>query len=350
METNGRALIAMSGGVDSSVAVLRMQEKGYDCVGATMRLFSESAAAGEAAAVAAALGIPYHLFDFRNEFVEKVMDPFVEAYLAGTTPNPCIRCNRWLKFDRLLAKADELGCEKIATGHYARVTQNEETGRLELRRGKDPKKDQSYVLYILTQAQLSRVEFPLGELTKEQVREIARARDFSNAEKGESQDICFIPDGKYEDFVRARAHAADRGMCPGNIVDEEGRVLGTHRGYIGYTIGQRKGLGLSSTEPWYVTAIRPETNEVVVGRRESARGRELLATDFNWLSIEAPTAPLRAQAKTRYRAAAADCVVTPLSGGDVRVVFDEPQWAITRGQAVVVYDGDVVLGGGTICR
>ena len=195
METNGRALIAMSGGVDSSVAVLRMQEKGYDCVGATMRLFSESAAVGEAAAVAAALGIPHHLFDFRNEFVEKVMDPFVEAYLAGTTPNPCIRCNRWLKFDRLLAKADELGCEKIATGHYARVTQNEETGRLELRRGKDSKKDQSYVLYILTQAQLSRVEFPLGELTKEQVREIARARGFSNAEKGESQDICFIPDG-----------------------------------------------------------------------------------------------------------------------------------------------------------
>ena len=369
-----RVLVAMSGGVDSSVAVGLLLDQGYDCVGATMELGigeqggardpregvtggghaneqpRETESASEAAArVAAERGITHHVLDLRDEFARCVIDPFVQAYLSASTPNPCIRCNRYLKFGRLLAAANEFGCDKIATGHYARISYNEESGRFELRRAADLKKDQSYVLYTLTQEQLSRVVFPLGELTKEEAREFARAHGFANAEQSESQDICFIPDGDYAGFIhRWVKDDVETGLAPGNFVDEKGEVLGTHRGLIHYTIGQRKGLNLPSTEAWYVTELRAATNEVVLGRREAAYGRELITEDFNWVSIEAPSEAFRAKAKARYRHEASDCEVTPLADGRVRIVYDEPQWAITRGQAVVVYDGDLVLGGGTI--
>ncbi len=351
-----RALIAMSGGVDSSVAALQMIQAGYECVGATMRLHNigeeasapMGASAAEALAVAQRLGIPFHELDWRQEFAACVMDPFVAAYEHGHTPNPCILCNRHMKFAGLHRFAREQGCELVVTGHYARVVYDEKKGRYTLKKARNLAKDQSYVLYFLSQEQLAHTAFPLGEMEdKEQVRELAAACGFDNARKKDSQDICFIPDGRYAEFIRTRT---GREYPAGDFVDEEGRVLGRHKGLIGYTVGQRRGLGLSLPAPLYVRRKCVENNTVVLAPESALYTTRLMAEDFNWIAGEAPAAPIRAAARTRYSAKEAPAWITPLPDGRAEVVFDTPQRAVTVGQAVVLYESDDVLGGGTICE
>lgn len=367
-EKNGKkkALIAMSGGVDSSVAAALMQEKGYECIGAMMKLYrNEDLAAGQeedveagktccsaddaedAAAVARKLGMPFYVFRFTEEFRCQVMDRFVDSYLRGETPNPCIDCNRYMKFEKLYERALLLGCEKIVTGHYARIGRDEESGRWQMRKALDQAKDQSYVLYSLTQEQLSHVCFPLGELTKEEVRGLAQGYGFFNAGKRDSQDICFVPDGHYENFIEKYT---GKTAPEGNFVTAQGEVLGRHKGIIHYTVGQRKGLGIAAAHPWYVKEIRPETNEVVLCEHEELFQRELIAEDVNWVSIPAPEREIRVQAKIRYRHSPQPATAQVLEDGRLRVLFDEPQRAITKGQSAVLYDGALVLGGGKICE
>lgn len=350
-----KALIAMSGGVDSSVAALLMKEKGYDCIGVTMKLHdnrdnglaSEKSCCtsddiADAGRVAERLGIPFYVVDYKADFKEKVMDPFVEAYLRGCTPNPCIECNRHLKFEHLYRKAEELGCDVIATGHYACV--DHDGTQYCLKRAADPAKDQSYVLYSLTQEQLSHTMFPLGALKKEQVRELARKHDLINAAKRESQDICFIPDGDYKRFMREHYHI---NIGDGEFVDRTGKVLGKHSGYYGFTIGQRRGLGIAAEAPYYVVDILPERNQVVLGGNEDLYQTTLVAEHVNWL-MSSDYKDMIIQAKVRYRQAAQNVYVKRLEGDRIQVEFLEPQRAITRGQAVVLYCGDIVIGGGTI--
>ena len=371
-----RALIAMSGGVDSSVAALLMQKAGYDCVGVTMKLYDseESSPAqaqdgrgpenslpqyhtccslddtDDARQVCYRLGIPHYVVNFKESFSENVIDRFVAAYERGDTPNPCIDCNRYLKFARLFDRASALGCEKIATGHYARVSYDNEKKRWLLKRAAYAAKDQTYVLYFLTQEMLSRTCFPLGEEPdKEKVRALAKAHGFDNASKHDSQDICFVPDGDYAAFISRRT---GRTYPPGDFVNEEGKVLGRHKGLIRYTIGQRRGLGLALPAPLYVRSKDPEHNTVLLTPDAGLYSRELTAGDFNWISIKAP-APgqeIRVTAKPRYRAPEAPATAAANTDGTVRIVFDDPQRAITSGQAVVLYDGDTVVGGGTICQ
>ena len=351
-----KALIAMSGGVDSSVAASLMQERGWDCVGCTMKLF-ENPDAGAAAdktccslddvedarGVARRLGMPYYVFNFTEEFREQIIGHFIEEYLAGRTPNPCIDCNRFMKFGKLLDRARVLGCDAVVTGHYARIRFDGE--RYHLLRGLDPGKDQSYVLYDMTQDQLAHTLFPLGELTKEEVRRLAEARGFLNAHKPDSQDICFVPDGDYGAVITAHTGRAPE---PGDFVDADGRILGRHRGILYYTVGQRKGLGLSLPAPLYVIRIDPEKNQVVLGPSEALFRRDVTVRNFRWISGEAPAGPVEGQAKLRYRHPAQPCTLTPLPEGRVRLDFDQPQRAVTPGQSAVVYDGDTVLGGGEI--
>ncbi|MBE6778231.1 MAG: tRNA 2-thiouridine(34) synthase MnmA [Ruminococcaceae bacterium] len=345
-----KALVAMSGGVDSAVTAALMAQE-YDCVGATMRLHDYGACgsaddARDAAAVAAALGMPHTVLDFSADFSREVIDRFVSAYERGDTPNPCIECNRHLKFTRLYEEARRMGCDVIATGHYARITYDKGTGLYSLRRARCMAKDQTYVLYFLSQEQLAHTRFPLGEMdSKQTVRQRAEAYGFDNAHKRDSQDICFIPDGRYADFIRRRT---GREYPVGDFVDTEGRVLGQHRGIIGYTIGQRKGLGLSLPAPLYVCRKEMTSNRVVLAPEEALYTNELTARCFHWIAGEPPAAPRRVTAKTRYAAKEAPATVTPLPDGGARVTFDAPQRAITVGQAVVLYDGDVVVGGGTI--
>lgn len=360
-----KALIAMSGGVDSSVAAALMQEKGYECIGAMMKLYqnedivteqAESDGEGrtccsaddaeDAAGVAGKLGMPFHVFRFTQEFRCQVMERFVNSYLRGETPNPCIDCNRYMKFEKLYERARLLNCEKIVTGHYARIERDEESGRWQMRKALDQTKDQSYVLHCLTQEQLSHVCFPLGEFTKEEVRKLAQSYGFFNAEKRESQDICFVPDGHYEKFIEKYTGDA---APEGNFVTAQGEVLGRHRGIIHYTVGQRKGLGIAAAHPWYVKEIRPETNEVVLCEHGELFQSVLTAQDVNWVSIPAPEQKIRVQAKIRYRHIPQPATAQVLEDGRLRVTFDEPQRAITKGQSVVLYDGDLVLGGGKIC-
>lgn len=347
--TTKTALIAMSGGVDSAVAAFLMQEAGFLCQGGIMRLQEGAGCQTEqdvadAGAVAARLGIPLHVLSFREDFSQKVIDRFVDAYEKGITPNPCIDCNRFLKFDRLYDAAKELGLEYLATGHYARI-QKGENGRWQLLKGPDPKKDQSYVLYALTQEQLSHTVFPLGELSKEQVRRIAQEQCFENAHRGDSQDICFIPDGDYAAFIRCRT---GKTYPEGKFVDTRGRVLGRHKGIIHYTVGQRRGLGISAEKPLYVKAICPENNTVVLASNEELFERRLVAHSFNWVSISQPEAPIRCTARARYHHPEQPATATVLSDGRVEVLFDQPQRALTPGQSVVLYEGDAVLGGGVI--
>lgn len=359
METinQNRALIAMSGGVDSSVAAYLMKQAGYDCVGATMRLYENEDMAApqggtccsledveDARAVAARLGMPYYVFNFKEDFGQQVMDRFVSAYEAGCTPNPCIDCNRYLKFDRMYRRARELGIGYVVTGHYARI-QRGENGRWLLLKGPDPQKDQSYVLYAMTQEQLAHTQFPLGKLRKEEVRAIAEVQGFVNAKKRDSQDICFVPDGDYAAFICRRT---GRTYPEGNFVDPEGLVLGRHKGIIHYTIGQRRGLGVSGGRPLYVKEIRPEDNTVVLADDCGLYDRTAVAKDFNWIALETPVVPIRVKARARYHQPEQEATATPLPDGRVQITFDQPQRALTKGQAIVLYQGNVVVGGGTI--
>ena len=353
-----KALIAMSGGVDSSVAALLTAREGFECIGCNMRLFDNEAAgleeesgccslsdAEDARSVAYRLGMPFYAFNFTGEFRRDVMEPFAAAYRAGLTPNPCIECNRRLKFEKLLLRAKELGCARLVTGHYARTAF--ENGRWRLKKALDAERDQSYVLYVLPQEQLSMVRFPLGELTKAQVRRIAEENGFINADKPDSQDICFAPDG---DYAAAIERITGAPSVPGDFVDQAGTVLGRHKGLDHYTVGQRRGLGLSFSRPMYVTALDPARNAVVLGEGENLFSREVRTGAFHWIAGEPPAGGIRCRAKIRYRHREAPAAAFPQEDGGVRIEFDEPQRAPTPGQAAVLYDGEEVLGGGTIIR
>lgn len=349
----------MSGGVDSSVAALLMKEDGFDCVGCTMRLYGNEDAGipkghtccslddvEDARAVAYRLDMPYYVFNFADDFNEKIIDKFIRSYEQGITPNPCIDCNRYMKFDKLFERAEVLGCDYVVTGHYARAEQTED-GSFVLRKALDPSKDQSYVLYAMTQEQLKHTRFPLGALHKTKVREIAEANGFVNANKPDSQDICFVPDGDYAGIISLRT---GRSYPEGDYVDTSGNVIGRHKGIIHYTIGQRKGLGKAFGSPRFVVDIKPETNEVVLGTNDELFGKELRAGEFNWIAGEPPADSFRCKAKIRYRQEEQPASVKVLPDGTVEICFDEPQRAITPGQAAVLYDGDTVLGGGVIMR
>lgn len=351
-----KALIAMSGGVDSSVAAYLTMQEGFSCIGATMRLFEaledepESTCCSleqveDARSVAFRLGIPFYVFNFKEDFRCHVMDAFVRDYENGLTPNPCVECNRYLKFDRLLRRAKELECNYVVTGHYAQITHDPHTGRYALRKAVDHSKDQTYFLYCLTQEQLSHIRFPLGALTKPETRQIAEAQGFVNARKKDSQDICFVPDGDYLAFMQRYTGKHYPG---GDFLDLGGKVVGKHRGAVAYTLGQRKGLGLAMGEPVYVCDKDMAKNTVTVGPNEALMHRSLRANNWYWHSIASLDAPLRVMAKARSRMTEQPATVYPEDNGFARVVFDQPQRAITPGQAVVLYDGDTVVGGGTI--
>ena len=339
-----KALIGMSGGVDSSVAVHLMMRAGFDCIGGTMLLHDSTPdAAQDAEAVAARLGIPFYVFDLSERFRKAVMDDFVGCYERGLTPNPCIVCNRYLKFGAFLDIAREMGCDCVVTGHYAKI--EEENGRFLLKKAADEAKDQTYFLYTLTQEQLAHTRFPLGELTKVEARAIAEERGFINAKKRDSQDICFVPDGDYMAFME---RYTGKTYENGNYLDLSGKVVGRHKGAVAYTLGQRKGLGLAMGAPVYVCDKDMAANTVTVGPNEALFHSSLRAADWNWIAIEGLKEPIRVMAKARSRMIEQPATVYPEEGGFARVEFDEPQRAITPGQAVVLYDGDTVVGGGTI--
>lgn len=339
-----KAMIAMSGGVDSSVAAFLTQRDGFNCVGATMRLLQRTSGDVEdARAVAQRLGIPFHVLDFTEVFRKEVMEAFARCYEAGLTPNPCVVCNRRLKFGALLDAALSMGCDYVVTGHYAQIEEKE--GRYLLKKAADSAKDQSYFLYALTQQQLAHVRFPLGELTKEQARLVAEAQGFVNARKRDSQDICFIPGGDYYEFLK---EFTGKTYPCGNFLDMDGKIIGKHLGAVAYTRGQRKGLGLAMGRPVYVTGKDMAKNTVTIGDNEALFSTSLLADDWVFGPFDALTQPIRCLAKARSRMAEQPATVYPEENGVCRVVFDEPQRAITTGQAVVLYDGDTVLGGGTI--
>ena len=345
MTSGSKALIAMSGGVDSSAAAFLTLQAGFDCIGGTMVLCQSEADIDDARAVAQRLGMPFYAFDARLPFRTHVQEPFVHSYEAGETPNPCILCNRQLKFGFLLERAQELGCSHIVTGHYARVRQDEETGRWLLLKAADHGKDQSYFLCTLSQEQLRHIYFPLGELTKEQARQLATEQQFVNARKRDSQDICFIPDGNYPAFLEQFTGTQ---YPAGNFLDQEGNIIGQHHGAVCYTLGQRKGLGIAMGQPVYVCDKNMEANTVTVGPNEALFHRTLLASDWSWFAFERLTQPIRCMAKARSRMTEQPAIAYPEENGIVRVVFDEPQRALTPGQTVALYDGDTVIGGGCI--
>jgi tRNA-specific 2-thiouridylase len=338
--------IAMSGGVDSSVAVALLQEAGHEVTGVTMRLTDDSRAGDFAADIAVRLGIPHHVIDLRDIFARRIIGYFCEEYTRGRTPNPCVLCNKYIKFGALWEAARKMGVEMLATGHYARIDKDK-SGRYLLKKGRDENKDQSYFLCQLSPEQLGRTMFPVGNLTKDEVRIIAAELGLPASSRPESQEICFIPDNDHAGFMKRYAPQAER---PGAILDITGRALGQHRGIASYTIGQRRGLGIAAAAPLYVTAIEPDRNAVIVGTKEQTYGRELIVGSLNWIAIDSPGRPLRVRAKIRYRHAEAEATVMPWDGSTVHVEFVVPQAAITPGQAVVFYDGDMVLGGGTILK
>ena len=349
-----KALIAMSGGVDSSVAARLMQQKGYDCAGATMILHKDRSDeqscgstddARDAEAVAKSLGMDFYTFDCTELFEQAVIQRFVRAYEEGRTPNPCIDCNRYLKFDEFFNRAMMLGFDCMATGHYARIEYDNQSGRYLLKKAADPLKDQSYVLWSLRQEQLAHTVFPLGDMQKAEARELAQANGLATAHKRDSQDICFVPDGKYANFVE---RYANKTYPSGDFVSTNGEVLGQHKGIIRYTVGQKKGLGLVLPQPLYVCSVDPVSNRVILGKSEELFSRELTAHDTNFISVPEIKVEMRVKAKVRYRHTEEWATVSQIDASSIRVVFDQPQRAITRGQSVVLYDGDVVVGGGII--
>lgn len=342
-----KILVGMSGGVDSSVAALILQQNGYNCVGGTMKLYDAGGSADDinaARLVAEKLGMEHISLDASRDFEENVIRPFISVYEQGGTPNPCIDCNRTMKFGQMYQFAREIGCDGIATGHYARIHQRED-GRWLLKKGLDENKDQSYFLYVMTQEMLSHTKFPVGELSKDRVRRLAEDHGLICAHRRDSQDICFVPDGDYESFIR---RYTGKDYPPGDFVDTTGKVIGQHKGIIGYTIGQRRGLGVSATMPLYVCQKCVEKNSVMLAGNESLFSAELYAECLNLISVERLDEPLRCKARIRYRHREQWAVVTQVDNDRLKVVFDEPQRAITAGQAVVLYDGDTVVGGGTI--
>ena len=354
-----RVVVGMSGGVDSSATAALLLEQGYDVVGVTLKLWPQDCvsraedkccgpqAVTDARAVCHKLGIPYYLIDEAAEFQTRVIQYFADEYKAGRTPNPCVMCNQNLKFGRLLSRADQLGAQYIATGHFARVEKSHDGRRTLLKRGRDERKDQSYFLFSLRQDQLSRAMFPLGEKTKSDTREVARHCHLKTADKEESMEICFVPDNDYGRFLQ-QANLA--GKHRGEIVDLRGKVLGHHDGIEFYTIGQRKGLGISSPAPLYVVELDAANNRVVVGDDSALDRDEFIADRCNWIPFDTPPATLGASVKIRYSHPGTAATVTPLPGGRARVELHAPQRAITPGQAAVFYQNDLVLGGGWIAR
>ena len=352
------ALIGMSGGVDSSVAAYLMVRSGYRCIGATMRLYDNETLGQskertccslddveDARSVARRLGIPYYVFNFKEDFEKQVIEKFVDSYEQGRTPNPCIDCNRHLKFDRLLRRAQELGYEYVVSGHYARIRRDETTGRYLLYKAADRAKDQTYFLACLSQEQLAHIQFPLGGLTKPEVRQIAEENGFLNARKHDSQDICFVPDGDYVAFLERNT---GKTYPAGDYLDLDGNVVGRHRGAVCYTLGQRKGLGLAMGAPVYVCRKDMENNTVTVGPGEALFSGALRANDWQWFPFPALPSPMKVTVKTRHSQAEHPATVYPEADGIARVEFDTPQRAVTPGQAVVLYQDDLVIGGGTI--
>ena len=351
-------VVGLSGGVDSSVAAYLLKEQGYDVIGVTMQIWQEEdsctleenggccglSAVEDARRVAQKLDIPYYVMNFRKEFQEQVIDYFVREYLEGRTPNPCIACNRYVKWESLLKRSLEIGADYIATGHYARVEQLP-NGRYAIRNSVTAKKDQTYALYNLTQEQLSHTLMPVGDYNKDEIRAIAEKIGIQVAHKPDSMEICFVPDNDYAGFITRETGYVSR---PGNFVDLHGNILGTHKGIIHYTVGQRKGLGLAMGHPVFVVAIRPETNEVVIGENDDVFSTKLYANNINLMSVDKIEEPIRARAKIRYSHEGADCTIRMADDGLLECVFDEKQRAVTPGQALVIYDGDYVLGGGTI--
>ncbi len=364
--------VAMSGGVDSSAAAALLKEQGHELVGFTMQLWNQNRNINvdengdplpsrccslddvyDARRVAESLGFPFYVLNLESDFETSVVEPFIQSYLSGETPIPCVACNSRLKFASLDRMAQSLDCDKVATGHYARVEYDEAADRYRLFRGRNYAKDQSYFLWELNQDQLSRAYFPLGEMHKDEVRDVAREANLYTANKPESQEICFVPDGKYSEFIdRYLEHEGRTGEMPtgGEIVTTAGETVGSHSGIHRYTIGQRRGLGIANEKPLYVVQIERAKNQIIVGEADELESIGFIARGVNWVAFDQPTEPVRSNVKVRYRHEPAAATIHPLPDARAEIVFDEPQRAITPGQATIFYDGDEVVGGGWIAR